>query len=283
MQEKNTTSVTEMPVNGISMPAGKTCDPDDFSTFLIPLAVSDTMLDITVIFDPETFLPYIVRTTEQHPIYGASFNDLVFNNYTSVPGSSLLFPQHVQTVYSATTSLLNSPLEDFIVESIEINPTFPEDFFDGLPQDQSMSPKSAPHKVDGITHAHLTEYSSNMLWSGLDNTTVHDLKVSVPVNGLPTVYWMVLKDDYLGVKQMVIEFESEVIVGDAPPDWSNLVLEWIKENINKPVTYLFSTHHHRDHTGGAPAYVAVGAKLIVPEAAAEYWSNIPGAELVTFK
>jgi hypothetical protein len=42
------------------------------------------------------------------------------------------------------------------------------------------------------------------------------------------------------------------------------------------------THHHGDHGGGANEYVAGGAKLIVPEIAASYWSSIPGAQLVTF-
>lgn len=41
-------------------------------------------------------------------------------------------------------------------------------------------------------------------------------------------------------------------------------------------------HHHRDHSGGANEYVAAGAKLIVPELAAGYWSSIPGAQLVLF-
>jgi hypothetical protein len=29
--------------------------------------------------------------------------------------------------------------------------------------------------------------------------------------------------------------------------------------------------------------VAAGAKIIVPEVAVEYWSLIPGAELITFR
>lgn len=43
------------------------------------------------------------------------------------------------------------------------------------------------------------------------------------------------------------------------------------------------THHHRDHSGGVPDYVAAGAKLIVPEMSREYWANIPDAEIITFK
>jgi hypothetical protein len=192
-----------------------------------------------VIIDPATFLPYIVRTTEQHPIYGDSTNDLVFFNYTAAPGSSLMFPRHVQTVYNSTSTLLDAPLEDFIVETVEINPDFSHDFFEGIPENQSMFPKAAPHKVDGVTHAHLTEYSSNLLWSYTDNSTVQDLAAIAPVKGLPTVHWLIVKDDYLGVKQAIIEFENEVIIGDAAPTWSLNVIEWVKENIGKPITYVF--------------------------------------------
>jgi len=43
------------------------------------------------------------------------------------------------------------------------------------------------------------------------------------------------------------------------------------------------THHHRDHSGGVPDYVAAGAKLIVPEISRGYWANIPDVEIITFK
>ncbi|CAM1504906.1 Fc.00g024970.m01.CDS01 [Cosmosporella sp. VM-42] len=207
-------------------------------------------------------------------------DDLYLGNYTLVDG--IRFPHSVQTVYNSTLQSLNAPLEDYMIESITLNPDFPADFFEGLPEEESFFPKAAPKKVQGISHARITEFSSNMLWSGITNATVEGLKDEQPVPGLPHVHCLILDDDQLGVKQVIIEFETAVIVCDAPPQWTSKVIEWIAQNIKKPVTHLFPTHHHRDHSGGAAEYVAAGAKLIVPEMAVKYWSSIPDATFVTF-
>lgn len=236
---------------------------------------------MTVIFDPSSNLPYIVRTTETHAIYGASTNDLYLTNYKSVSG--MLFPHQIQTIYNSTSQNLDAALEDFIVEEITINSDFPPNFFSGLPESESMFPKSPPRKVQGIPHWRLTEFTSNMLWAGITNATVEGLKVQQPVAGLPNVHWLILDDATLGVKQMILEFENEVIVCDAPPQWTDVVIKWIKMNLKKPITHLWPTHHHRDHSGGADKYVAIGAKLIIPEMAVQYWSSIPNATFVTFK
>ncbi|KAM5344363.1 hypothetical protein ACJ41O_012900 [Fusarium nematophilum] len=241
--------------------------------------VHDSSRDITIIMDPKLKVPYIIRTTEDHPIYGASTNDLYLSDYKNASG--IMFPHGVQTVYNSTSQHLNAVLEDFIIEEVTIDPKFPTSFFDGIPEDKSFSPKAAPSKVKGISHARLTEFSSNMLWSGGKNTTVKDLKVKT-LDDLPYVHWIILDDDALGVKQMLIEFEEEVIVCDAPPQWAQVVIEWVAKNLKKPITHVWPTHHHRDHSGGANEYVAAGAKLIVPEMAVEYWSSIPGASFVTF-
>ncbi|UKZ75257.1 hypothetical protein TrVFT333_002932 [Trichoderma virens FT-333] len=235
---------------------------------------------MTVIFDPVSHLPYIVRTIENHAIYGKSTNDLYLTDYKPING--VYFPHRVQTVYNSTSQALNSPLEDFQIDEITVNPKFPTNYFQGLPESQSWSPKAAPKKVDGIDHWWLTEFSGNGIWTGLKNSTVEGIKTEQPVKGLPKLHWVILDDNVLGVKQMILEFEESVIVCDAPPQWTLSVIQWIKENLKKPISHLWPTHHHRDHSGGANEYVAIGAKLIVPEMAVQYWSSIPNATFVTF-
>lgn len=197
------------------------------------------MADIMIIFNPDTFLPSIVRTSEIHPIYGEATNDLVLSDFKAVSNSSLLFPHYIQTVYNSKSTLLDATLEDFIVDYIDVNPSFPTKFFEGIPEDQSFFPKAAPHKVEGITHARLTEFSTNMLWAGISNNTIEDIHTESPIAGLPTVHWLVLEDDQLGVKQIIIEFEDGVIVGDAAPKWSKIIIEYVKEKIGKPITHVF--------------------------------------------
>ncbi|KAJ4119818.1 hypothetical protein NW765_015236 [Fusarium oxysporum] len=152
-------------------------------------------------------------------------------------------------------------------------------------KEKDSSPKDAPKRTEGLGHMHILEFSSNMLWSGpgsgIGNNTVDSIKHKNIITGLPNTHWLIINDEFLGVKQFVIEFEDHVIVGDAPPQWTKQVMEWIDKNIGKPIKYLWPTHHHRDHSGGAAEYVEIGAKLIVLEIAASYWSSIPGAELIT--
>ncbi|KAH7139969.1 hypothetical protein B0J13DRAFT_478345 [Dactylonectria estremocensis] len=263
LKSSNATSASEMTINNVKL-----------------LSVHDSDLDLTVIFDPATNLPYIVRTFEDHAIYGASTFDLYLNDYKTVEG--LNFPHQIQSVYNSSSQNLDAVLEDYTIEQITLNPKFPSGFFDGIAEEESMFPKAAPRKVQGFSHARITEFSSNMLWSGLKNTTAEDLKSKQPIPGLPSVHWLILEGDELGVKQLIIEFETEVIVCDAAPQHSISVIQWIAENLKKPITHLWPTHHHRDHSGGAKDFVEAGAKLIVPEMAVKYWSSIPNATFVTF-
>ncbi|PCD34633.1 hypothetical protein AU210_007232 [Fusarium oxysporum f. sp. radicis-cucumerinum] len=205
-------------------------------------AVYDPVLEITIIFDASSHLPHIIRTEENHMIYGPSTNDLNLSQYKAIEG--ITFPTR-------------------------------KGFF----------PKDAPKRTEGLGHTHILEFSSNMLWSGpgsgIGNNTVDSIKHKNIIPGLPNTHWLIINDEFLGVKQFVFEFEDHVIVGDAPPQWTKQVMEWIDKNIGKPIKYLWPTHHHRDHSGGAAEYVEIGAKLIVLEIAASYWSSIPGAELIT--
>jgi hypothetical protein len=37
---------------------------------------------------------------------------------------------------------------------------------------------------------------------------------------------------------VVIEFEKEVILCDAPPEWSETITKWVTDNLKKPITYV---------------------------------------------
>jgi hypothetical protein len=171
---------------------------------------------------------------ENHAIYGPSTNDLVFSDYVTTSG--IQFPHHIQTIYN-TSQNLNAPLEEFVVQNVTVDPQFPSNFFDGLPEGQSESPKAAPKKLTGLDDWQVTEFSSNMLWAGRYEEEL--LRAESPVPELPNVYWLILDDDSLGVRQMVIEFEDEVIVGDAPPQYSKSVINWVDRTLKKPITHLW--------------------------------------------
>lgn len=74
---------------------------------------------------------------------------------------------------------------------------------------------------------------------------------------------------------LVIEQANGVVVIEAPLYEARAVaiLDWIKTTINKPVTHVVSTHHHRDHAGALRTFVARGAKVVTGEASRAYFTR----------
>jgi hypothetical protein len=121
--------------------------------------VYDAVLDVTIIFDPSSHLPYIIRSYEDNNVLGPSTSDLQVYNYTLIDG--IMFPQRFVWVYNGAV------LEDFLVSDIIVNPDFPAGYFDGLPANAPGLPRVAPQKSAAYGHAELGEFSSNMLWEGV--------------------------------------------------------------------------------------------------------------------
>ncbi|KAF2095496.1 metallo-beta-lactamase superfamily protein [Rhizodiscina lignyota] len=239
-------------------------------------AVTDAKLNLTVVFDPTTGLPHVIRSYQTHPVYGPCTYDLQVSNYTIVDGVKI--PRRFQSVYDNELGS-DAVLEDFLVEHIDMNPEFDSDFFTGLPANESDAPKVAPKADPDLSHAEILEGFSNMIW-GFDTEPLGNLSATRFLSNVPKL-WNVMFENS-AYSQLVMEFEDGVIVADAPEHQSSQVIEWIQENINKPITHVWPSHHHRDHAGEAAKYVKLGAKLIIPEMATRYWSSIPGAEFVIF-
>lgn len=95
-------------------------------------AVTDTKLSLTVIMDPTTYLPYLIRAYEDHHIFGPSTNDFVVYNYTSVGGMN--FPRRIKVMYNEEHMLL-----DTLYDTVEVNPKFSTGYFDGIPLSEVKS------------------------------------------------------------------------------------------------------------------------------------------------
>uniref|UniRef100_A0A0D2Y754 Uncharacterized protein n=1 Tax=Fusarium oxysporum (strain Fo5176) TaxID=660025 RepID=A0A0D2Y754_FUSOF len=224
----------EVDINGIKLPA-----------------VYSNLDKLLLIVDPETYLPYIIRTEEQHPIYGYATKDVYLSNYKEVQG--IKFPHTIQTIYNSSSQRLGVVLEDFVIDKINATAEFPKDFFDPGSDGQN---RIMQKKTLGVPSGLVTDYSTSLLGSPVKNVSVDALKSIRPVD-LLQLYWLIIDDSHdLGFKQLIIEFENEVIVCDAPPFWSEAVMEWIKKTIGKKVTYVAM--------------------------AVDYWSSVPGAQFITF-
>jgi glyoxylase-like metal-dependent hydrolase (beta-lactamase superfamily II) len=76
---------------------------------------------------------------------------------------------------------------------------------------------------------------------------------------------------------LVIEFKDFITVVEAPltVERSLAVIAEAKRLVpNKPIKYLFSTHHHFDHSGGLRPYVAEGATIVTAEVNKAYYEQV---------
>jgi hypothetical protein len=72
--------------------------PSAYQTCIDLLLVFDQSLNISVLFDPDTYLPFAIRTYEDHPFFGPSPNDLRVYDYIRVDG--LMIPRHFKVMYN---------------------------------------------------------------------------------------------------------------------------------------------------------------------------------------
>ncbi len=73
--------------------------------------------------------------------------------------------------------------------------------------------------------------------------------------------WML----YGGHNSVLVEFKDYLLLIEAPLDETRsrtLIAEARKLVPNKPIKYVFNTHHHSDHSGGLRTFVAEGATII---------------------
>jgi hypothetical protein len=107
-----------------------------------------------------------------------------------------------------------------------------------------------------VTDAALT-VPANVLTATVRPDKVEPLKMADGV-------WML----YGGHNSVLVEFKDYLLLIEAPVDEtrSKTLLAEIKTLVpNKPLKYVFNTHHHSDHSGGLRTFVAAGATIITHE------------------
>ncbi|KAK6216994.1 hypothetical protein QIS74_07108 [Colletotrichum tabaci] len=234
--------------------------------------VYDGNLDLTVLFDPETSLPYAIRSAENHDIFGPSTNDLVMYDY--IDSNGVKFPTGWKTFYNGRHLLMTSG-----VSQVLVNPSFATGFFDG-PSDRSRLEK--PRRSPQQDFSEVGERSGVYIWLGPFAMTAANISASQPLPELPGLWYLQIGNARPTYRQVVLVLEDSVIVMDSPPHQSLLVLEWIEQTIGRKVIHVWPTHHHHDHSSGLKDYVNAGAKVIVPVEAKPYYSAITGIEFLTF-
>ena len=131
----------------------------------------------------------------------------------------------------------------------------------------------------GATPQHVAADASR----GTRNSHFHEgfAALGVPLDGLQT--FVEAQQVAPGVhhlrggshNSLVIEQAAGVVVVEAPlyEARAKAIYAWITANINKPVTHVVSTHHHRDHNGALRTFVARGARVVVGASAKPFFAN----------
>ncbi|KAM0321460.1 hypothetical protein ACHAQA_010107 [Verticillium albo-atrum] len=226
-------------------------------------AVHDAVLGLSVIFDPATDLPYIIRSYESHGVLGQSTQDLVVQSYTTV--SDVKFPTRLKSVYNGY-----NVISDFIVRDVLVN-SVTSTAFEGP---GNRRPENVPTTSVNYSFAEVGEYFESNVWGGEYRGTFANIRAVNPYPELPGLWVLTFQDADL-YRQIVYEFEDFVVVLDCPPHQSLLVIRWVKEKLRKPLKYVWPSHHHHDHIWGITDFVKAGAKVVALDIARDYYSAIP--------
>jgi hypothetical protein len=192
----------------------------------LPL-VFDQSLSMSILFNPETYLPFAVRTYEDHPFFGPSTNDLRVYDYTSVGG--LMIPRHFKVMYNNERLIT-----DFRADEVSVNVDVKPLFFD-VPAERGDL--SVPVTDPALT-AYIGEKYANYVWFGRFNFTAADFDAQQPYTDMPGV-WVIRMPCVASYRQILLESDNYVVVLDAPGDNAPALQEWIRTNIGKPVSQVW--------------------------------------------
>jgi hypothetical protein len=123
--------------------------------------LTDPASSITLVFNATSYAPYMVRTFEEHAIFGNSTSDVLLSNYQPIEMSNnrtILQPHRFQTIWNSAETL-----EDVLIESIIINPGYPEEFFLMHSNFSSPTPKSNPAGSEDYTRGEVHEFFETWL------------------------------------------------------------------------------------------------------------------------
>lgn len=266
--------------------------PSAYQTYIDLLLVFDLSLNISVLFDPDTYLPFAIRTYEDHPFFGPSTNDLRVYDYIRVDG--LMIPRHFKIIYNNKRLIT-----DFLADEVSVNFDVEPSFFNVSAERGNLNIPV----VDPALTAYIGEKYANYLWFGRFNFTAMDFDAQQPYTDMPGV-WVIRMPGVANYRQILLETDNYVVVLDAPSEQALVLLEWVRINIGKPVSQIWvsrprslgykpclliisdsgqPTHHHHDHALGVPSFVENGAEVVVPKMAQSYYANIPGAKFATYE
>lgn len=174
--------------------------------------------------------------------------------------SGLLFPKQV------AISLGETVVHNEVRGEVDVNGALNAADFD-------FPAGANPTHDDADAQRGLLSHQFHQIWSGVGIPLDALQSFVMPTQLAPGVFHLTGGSH----NSLAVEQANGVVVLEAPlyEDRSEAILAWAKTTFpGKPVTHLLITHHHEDHSAGARAFVAAGAKVIVGEATADFFADI---------
>ncbi|PVH69972.1 hypothetical protein DL98DRAFT_621263 [Cadophora sp. DSE1049] len=249
-----------------------TLGQETISTGMTLPSVHDNVLNLSVIFDPESHLPLIIRALDYHPLFGPSTYDLLLKNYTRVNGIS--YPTRFQTILNNKHLIM-----DYEVRQVLVNPLLNTATFEGPANRSQLQP---PVSDSQYSFGEIATWSESYMWYGGWVRTAEDYTFTQPVSELPGLWYMDPGPNPPSYNQMILVFEDSVVVLDAAPHQGLVIIDWVQKTLGRNVTHVWPTHHHGDHAMGLIDYANAGAKVIVLDKAKDYYTGIPEDSILTY-
>ena len=224
-------------------------------------AVTSGPWKFIILFDPATKLPVAVRTREEDNIWGDSNYDLVLSDWRDVGG--------VKIAHGQSYRLGAHEVQRITVKEMTVNAAVDPKAF-AVPDAVAAAAKPAPAAVP---------YQWVLRRLFLGRFTDSDAVYFAPGGSFKVVELApnVQHVQGGGANNLIVNLKDGIVVFDAPTDegQSRFVIDAAKAKYpGKPIKYLVLTHHHMDHTGGMRAFVAEGAKVIVPAPDKAYFERV---------
>jgi glyoxylase-like metal-dependent hydrolase (beta-lactamase superfamily II) len=211
-------------------------------------------------FDKKSRLPLLIRTVEDDPMRGTVAFDVKFEDWKPVEGAMLAH----RITYQIGDVVLARMFYREVIANPEIDPA-------KFAPPASIRASLKPPATGDVPY----QWVLRQLYLGLFLDS--DRMYVEPGGSLKLVELAPNVQQVVGGSHnsLIVSLKDGIAVFDAPigEAQSRWTIDAAKAKYGKPVKYLVLTHHHRDHVAGTRAYMAEGAKIIVPSPAGKYISK----------
>ena len=217
------------------------------------LVIEDEVFPITLFIDRETGHISKLRTMEWDVVYGDVPLEVNYHDWQAIDG--VYFPNRLQM------SIGGAPRIDVNRSEAAVNPDFGTAF---------TPPEGIEYQHNKEIAARARRLSQSLLMFGFAGVGRPDIESIELSPGLYLLYASPID----GIYTFVVEQGNGIVVME--PGQNDLkgeeIIAWIGEHFpDKPISHLIVSHHHNDHGAGVRPYAAVGATLVVHEAAVDFF------------